>query len=318
MVNLNKKSNILICGAGSVGIRHAKNLIHLGYKNLIFFTRKKKILIQNKEFKRYTSLNNLFKRNKPLIAFITNETSKHIDTAINCANHGCDLFIEKPLTHKTQKVKKLIKIINKKRIINMVGYMLRFHPIIKILKKLIKEKKLGKIYHFYSEWGEYLPYWHPNENFKKSYAANKKLGGGALLTLSHDLDLLHYFFGKPKNIVIKKFELGLKINAETAANIFIEFKDNLSGFVHIDYLQKKSERYLKIAGTKLVIKFFYLKNLLLIIKNNKIKKITLKKFKRNDLFINEIKYFLKNCKNRKTCSPNINESYSNLLHSKLI
>ena len=48
----------------------------------------------------------------------------------------------------------------------------------------------------------------------------------------------------------------LKINAETAANIFIEFKDNLSGFVHIDYLQKKTERYLKIAGTKLVIKFF--------------------------------------------------------------
>ncbi len=318
MVNFNKRSYILICGAGSIGIRHAKNLIYLGYKNIIFFSKRKKILIGNKEYKTYSSLKNLLKKKSPKIAFITNETSKHIDTAIKCANHNCDLFIEKPLTHKGKKVKKLIKIINKKKIINMVGYMLRFHPIIKLIKKLVNEKKLGKVFHFYSEWGEYLPNWHPNENFKKSYAANKELGGGALLTLSHDIDLMQYFFGKPKLINFKKYKFGLKINAETSVNIFIEFKNNLSGLIHVDYLQKKTERYLKIVGNKLNLKFFYLKNLLEINQNNRVRRIRLKKFKRNDLFMNEIKYFLRNCKKRSVCSPSIKEAYLNLLDLKLI
>lgn len=318
MVKLSKNSEILICGAGSIGIRHAKNLVHLGYKNIIFLTKRKKIILNKRKLKIYSSIIKLFKNNKPKIAFVTNETNRHISTAIKCANNGCDIFIEKPLTNIDKKVGQLIKIVNKKKIINMVGYMMRFHPIIKIIKKYISQKKLGDIYHFYSEWGEYLPFWHPGENYKKSYAANKNLGGGALLTLSHDIDLMQFFFGKSKLVQIKKNKVGLKINANTNANIFIEFKKKMSGLIHINFLQKKTERYLKISGTKLIVKFYYLENLLEIYDKDKIKKIKLKKFDRNNLFIDEIKYFLKNCENRRKCSPNIKEAYSNLVDLKLI
>ena len=318
MVNFFKKSEIVICGAGSIGNRHAKNLINLGYKNIIFLTKRKNLNINNCKLKTYPTLKQLFKKHKPNIALITNETNKHIETAIKCANKGCDIFVEKPLTNLNKRTRELIKIINKRKNINMVGYMLRFHPIIKIIKKFLNEKKLGDVYHFYSEWGEYLPNWHPKENYKKSYASNKSLGGGALLTLSHDIDLMQYFFGSPKYISIKKNKVGLPINADTNANIFIEFKKNLSGFIHVDFLQKKTERFLKIVGTKLILKFFYLENLLEIHNNKKIQRIYLKKFDRNDLFIDEIKYFLKNCESKKKCYPSINETYSNLLDFKLI
>jgi predicted dehydrogenase len=312
------RSEILISGTGSIGIRHANNLISLGYKNIIFHTKRKRLIIGGHKFKTYPTLKQLYKNHKPNIALITNETSRHVDTAIECAKKDCDLFIEKPLTNLNKRARQLIRIINKKKNINMVGYMLRFHPIIKIIKKFIEEKKLGDIYHFYSEWGEYLPYWHPKENYKKGYAANKILGGGALLTLSHDIDLMHYFFGTPNSVYINKNKIGLPITADTTANIFVKFNKNLSGLIHVDFLQKKTERYLKIVGTKMVLKFFYLENLLVIIRNNKIKKIQFKKFNRNDLFINEIKYFLKKCKVREKCHPSINEEYSNLLKFKLI
>ena len=36
----------------------------------------------------------------------------------------------------------------------------------------------------------------------KSYAANKNLGGGVSLTLSHEIDLMIYLFGKIKRFLI--------------------------------------------------------------------------------------------------------------------
>lgn len=308
---------ILICGAGSAGIRHAKNLIAL--KNEIaFYTKRKKIFLNNKIIKSFLKIKVAFQNFKPEIVFVTNETSKHVDIALYAVKKNTAIFIEKPLTNRKNNIKKLVNIIKKKKIINMVGYMMRFHPAIKIIKKMIIKKQLGKIFHFYSEWGEYLPNWHKNENYKKSYAANKRLGGGAALTLSHDLDLAFYLFGKIKDTTISKTNVGLGIKAETSANIFIEFKNKISGLIHLDYLQKTRSRYLKIVGTKKIVEFFYDKNSLKIYnyKKNVYKKF--KKFKRNDMFLNQTKYFLKKCKNKIQCSPNIINSYKLLKNSNLI
>ena len=58
-------------------------------------------------------------------------------------------------------------------------------------------------FYFRSEWGEFLPNWHPKENYKKSYAANKKMGGDISLTLSHDLDLAKFFWQDPESNKVK-------------------------------------------------------------------------------------------------------------------
>ena len=306
---------ILICGAGSIGTRHAKNLIALKH-NIAFYTKRKNSPI--KDVLCFKKLTDAFTKFKPEITFITNVTSLHIKTALYAAKKNSALFIEKPLTNKKTNVKKLVNIIKKKKIINMVGYMMRFHPAITIIKKMIIKKQLGKIFHFYFQWGEYLPNWHKNENYKKSYAANKSLGGGAALTLSHDLDLAFYLFGKINYTTISKTNVGLGIKAETSANIFVEFKNKISGLIHLDYLQKTRSRYLKIVGTKKIVEFFYDKNSLKIYnyKKNVYKKF--KKFKRNDMFLNQSKYFLKKCKNKTQCSPNIKHSYELLKNSNLI
>ena len=40
-------------------------------------------------------------------------------------------------------------------------------------------------------------FWHPWEDYIKSYSVQKKLGGGAQLTLYHDLDSAIFLFGNP-------------------------------------------------------------------------------------------------------------------------
>ena len=60
--------------------------------------------------------------------------------------------------------------------------MMRFHPCILKMNSWVNEGKIGKVIHYRSKWGEYLPNWHPWENYKQSYAGKKEMGGGPALT----------------------------------------------------------------------------------------------------------------------------------------
>ena len=74
----------------------------------------------------------------------------------------------------------------------MIGCQLRYHSGLSYIK-ILEKKTLGKIYSVFCDVGEHLPYWHPNENYKKSYAA-KKARGGVVLTLIHEIDYLYWLF----------------------------------------------------------------------------------------------------------------------------
>ena len=244
----------------------------------------------------------------PDVAFICNTTSKHIDTAIECAKKGCHLFIEKPLSNNLKKLKILESIVKKNKIKVMIGYNMRFHPLMIKIKKLLKNKKLGSVYNVQSEWSEYLPDWHPWENYKYTYPAQKKMGGGCSLTLSHELDSMYWLFGtikKVKNFKIFKYLGG---NVDTSSDFLIEFNNNIIGYSHIDFLGKPHIRKLYISGTKKKIFFDYYKNQMKIInRSGDIKSIKVK-FKKNDMYLEEIKYFLKCIKNNIKPLPGIEES----------
>ena len=79
-----------------------------------------------------------------------------------------------------------------------MGCQLRMHPGLQKIEEWIKQDKLGKIYSVQVDLGEYLPDWHPWEDYRQSYAARADQGGGVILTLIHELDYLHWLFGKPK------------------------------------------------------------------------------------------------------------------------
>jgi predicted dehydrogenase len=290
---MNKNILILICGTGSTGQRHSKNLINLGFKNLIFFKQTKKSKPNwIKKFKIYTNINSALKQ-KPKVTFICNVTSKHLKYALICARAKSHLFVEKPLSNKIQGLNKLNKILKKNKLKLMVGYMMRFHPLIIKIKKLLKKKYLGNIFYVRSIWSEYLPDWHPQENFKKSYASLKKLGGGSALTLSHEIDLIKWYFGKIDKIsTYNSFNSKLKIDAEFSTNHQIKFKNGIIAQIHLDFMQKPYERKLEILGDKRKLLFNYYENQILITdRKGNVKKIIEKKFDRNKMFIDEIKKF---------------------------
>lgn len=294
---------ILICGTGSIATRHFKNLIKLGYKNIIFYksTNKKILETKIKKFKIYKNID-LALNEKPDITFICNVTSEHVSIALKCIKKNSNIFFEKPISNNKKNLKLFNEIVKKKKLCVFVGYMMRFHPLIKVIKNKINQNQIKNIFYVNSIWGEYLPDWHKNQNYSKNYAANKKLGGGVTLTLSHELDLMTYLFGKIKKYkVYKNYNSSLKTDADVSASYLIRFQKNIDCSININYLCKPPIRKLHIFSENLQIYFDYYKASLIMVDNKNRKKITkLKNFNRNNLFVEEIKHYLQKVKDKKT------------------
>ena len=302
---------ILIIGFGSIAKRHINNLIHNINCEIIVYSRRKNIRFL--DHKKIMVLNSLEKclLEKPDVALITNETAFHIPMAIKMAKSGLDLFIEKPLSNSTNGIKTLQKIVKQKKLVTQMGCNLRFHKCIIKIRQLINQKKIGKVISIQSENGSYLPDWHPNEDYRKGYASDRQLGGGIILTMIHDIDYLYWIFGNPKSIfsVSGKFS-DLDISAEDYCSSIIEFKNNITAELHLDFFQRPEFRGCKIKGTKGVIYWNSDKNEIRLFKNRK--KVwevvlALKKFQRNEMYIDEIIHFLKCVKNRKQTINNLDE-----------
>tara|TARA_Y100000590_G_scaffold115951_1_gene132318 strand:+ start:9108 stop:10103 length:996 start_codon:yes stop_codon:yes gene_type:complete len=307
-----KNLKILVIGYGSIGKRHVKNLLKINNNQISICTHNNDALkLKNKNVKIFKTVSDAVKEEFDLVV-ICNETSLHVKTALKFAEKGCHIFFEKPISDSLEEIPKLKKLIKQKKIISMVGCNMRFLPGIKLMKKLIEKESIGRIFSVLVENGSYMPDWHPWEDYKRSYAGRKKLGGGVVLTQIHEYDYLFWFFGKVDEVyaINGKFS-DLKIDVEDLSASLLKFKKKIIAEVHLDYFQKPSQRSCKIIGTKGQIKWQW-ENDRVEIFNYKTKKLTTKnlkkKFDRNQMYVNEMKYFLKCIKTKKIPMNSITEA----------
>ena len=240
----------------------------------------------------------------PQLAIIASPASFHVQHATQFAKAGCHLFIEKPISNNFKNIKKLINIRNKKKLFIHVGYNMRFLQSLKFFKKQIDKKKVGKIYSVRCEAGKYLPFWRPKQDYSKSVSANKSLGGGVLLELSHELDYLSWIFGRiiSTSSHIKRHS-NLKIDTDDCVYLNLEAnsvrqRENVHINLNLDFIRHDNTRTCIAIGEKGSLKWDGIKNTVSIIntKNRKWKKIFSKSMSPNESYINQWKSFYLNYK----------------------
>ncbi|MBI3631429.1 MAG: Gfo/Idh/MocA family oxidoreductase [Candidatus Staskawiczbacteria bacterium] len=287
---------ILIIGGGSIGKRHLKNLFFLGEKDITMVeVNQERAVANKKEFiiEVFTSLKDV--ENKKFdICFVCSPSVYHLENSLWAAKRGYDLFIEKPLSNNLDKVDDLIKMCQSKKIITMVGSNWKFYPLFQKMKELIDGGVIGKILSARCQFGQYLPDWHPWEDYKQGYSANKKLGGGVLLD-SHEFDYLSWFLGDVKKIscFAKKIS-NLEIDVEDVAEVILEFKNGAIGEIHLDYLQRFNQRNFEFFGESgTIIWDTNLKKVVLQTKDKGKEEFALDHaYDINQMYIDETKYFL--------------------------
>ena len=242
----------LIAGLGSIGRRHFRNLIALGEKDIVLL-RTRKATLPDDELAGYpveTDLAEALKKHKPDAVVVANPTSLHLDVAIPAAEAGCHILLEKPVSHSLDRLGQLEKAAAKSGSKILVGFQFRYHPTLNKARELIQSDALGKILTVHVHWGEYLPQWHPWEDYRQSYAARADLGGGVIVTLTHPLDYLRFLLGDVASLWSFNGHLSaLELNVEDFAEIGLKFSNGAVGGVHINYFQRPGVHKLEIVGT---------------------------------------------------------------------
>ena len=317
---------IVVVGCGSIGQRHLKNLQSLGIRDLIAVDLDAKRLSEIKKnvpnLKTYKELNDALVKERSINAgFVCTPTSLHVPVAIKLAKAKINLFIEKPLSHNLKGVDNLQKIVKKNKLITMMGMNYRFHPGLKLVKKLVDSKKIGEILSARVFGGYFLPYWHPNTDYRKEYAARKELGGGVILTsLSHTIDYLMWIFGDINLVYAWNGTIGdLKINVEDVAILILKTKMNKPILVYSDFLQKNNQHDLEIVRRKGSIKFNFLSDYVDVYFDEDKNWQKLKyKFEINDMYVEEAKHFLYCVRKRLETMIDINNGLKTLKLAILI
>jgi len=241
----------LIAGLGSIGRRHFRNLVQLGHKDITLL-RSHKSTLPDDELAGYPVEIDLEKAlaGRPDAVIISNPSSMHLPVALAAVNASCHIFLEKPVAHSHYGTQELLQAVELKKVIAAVGFQFRFHPGLQAIHDLIQQGRLGKIISATATWGEYLPGWHPWEDYRQSYAARQDLGGGVVQTLCHPLDYLVWLFGRVDMVKASVHATGiLGIDVDDLAEIDLSFAAGTQAHVHLDYHRQPGKHTLSITGT---------------------------------------------------------------------
>lgn len=240
---MSKNKKCLVVGFGSAGARHARNAESLGYEVSLVTSQKVK------KHKCYPGIIKAITKERPGFAVIASPTYRHVKELKQCILHNIPALVEKPLAINHSEFRNKIGINSIKTGNYRVGYCLRYHPMVLDLKH--RMSSLEPLYNVSIVFGQYLPIWRPWRDYRKSYSASLKKGGGVLLDSSHEIDLITYLFGPVKKLVaVSKKVSSLKIDSDDICLLICQMRSGAFVQVTLDYLNRIPERRIIINAEK--------------------------------------------------------------------
>ena len=161
---------------------------------------------------------------------------QHFDLAYAALAAGKHVYVEKPMTLTSGDSKVLVELAKEKRLVLMVGHLLKYHPAVEMLKKIIEDKVLGEIYYIYSQRVN-LGIVRKDENALWSLAP-------------HDISIILYLLQEQPTQVSVRGEAYLQPGIEDTVFMNLHFPNKQMAQLHLSWLDPQKIRKLTIVGSK--------------------------------------------------------------------
>jgi len=261
-----KKINLGIIGLGFIGKVHLRNCLNLKSAKVVAAADiSKRTLKYAQEFgvkRLFTDYRELLKQPDIDAVIISLPTYLHAPCAINAAEEGKHIFLEKPLARNLKEGKEILSAVKKHNVKLMVGYPLKYFKEFVNLKKRIENGTLGDIQTAYAVNIAAGPFFHRAESMIPhpipEWWLNKQLtGGGALIDLGcHMINLLRWYFGEVLDV---KAYLGYRFNFdfEDHATCIINFKSGTSAVINVGWFSQSTALGVELFGTVAHARAYY-------------------------------------------------------------
>ncbi|QUC64290.1 Gfo/Idh/MocA family oxidoreductase [Nitrosopumilus sp. K4] len=232
---------IVQIGTGGWGKNHTRILSQLGVLSAVCDANSER----SKEYgemysvNHYTSLDDLLKTEEFDGAFVVTPTSTHAEIATKLIEAKKHVFVEKPMTYKSEDGVKLAQLAEKNKVILTCGYIERFNPAVDIVKNFLKEKKYGELVMLEFHRENRMP-------------LHIKDVGIIYDTSVHDIDTANWLFDDMPVVV---FARSGQINHEHEdfANIMLGYKDNKTAIISSNWITPKKVRTFSAVCTDAVV-----------------------------------------------------------------
>ena len=186
----------------------------------------------------------------PELAVIASPAPFHIPYAMALAKVGAHLLVEKPVSDGIAGLAELIALCDARDQVFRVGYNLRFLETLQCFRAELNAGRVGAVQSVRCEIGQYLPDWRPDADYRASVSAQKSLGGGVLLELSHELDMLRWVFGEVQWLSAWTGRQSvLEIDVEDTAMLQLGFVDGPVAQLDMDFLRRDTTRTCTAIGS---------------------------------------------------------------------
>ena len=253
---------ILVVGAGSIGARHAGNLAALGAR--VTLTDQDGPRAEKAAAALGLEIGAVL--DKPGWdgfdgIVIATPTVAHREQALAALGSGACVLVEKPLAVESSGLDELVRAAGNRL---MVGFNLRLHRPVERLMELATSGAAGRVLAARFWFGQYLPDWRPNVDYRTTYSARAELGGGILLDAIHELDLVMWLFDGDVEVVAAFVgRVGdLEIDVEDTVSAVLRAGSGAPVHVGLDYLSRRYRRGIEVVGSEATLRLDWARQVL--------------------------------------------------------
>ncbi|MGL5046236.1 MAG: Gfo/Idh/MocA family protein [Shewanella sp.] len=306
-------NTIAVIGLGNIARRHRQNLKMLfPQAKIIALSASGRCINQPIEFSDIllSNINELIDCN-PELVIIASPASFHEKYANPLIINNIPILIEKPLTSEPESAHRILAIAKEHNCPIMIGYCLRYLSSAIFIKQLILNNYIGKIYNCSATVGQYLPDWRPNKHYSESVSAQKSLGGGALLELSHELDYLLWLLGP---LTLKYAQLRttneLALEVEEIADLVLTSQQGTVCYIHMDFIQKQAQRECTFIGSTGRLRWDLLTNTIHHYHSDGTQVLySQPEWNKNQMYLNMVTDFISHIKNKHDSNSSLVDAY---------
>jgi len=243
----------LVVGLGSMGKRRIRNLKHLHQDNVIGFDVREdrcKEVYDKYKIKTFSDITEALKES-PNAMIISTPPNLHMKYAKIAIKNDIHFFTEASVLQ--EEMEEVIQNLGKSQIVGFASHTMRYHPIVVEVKNILKKNTIGKPLSFLYHSGQYLPDWHPFEDYRNYYVSKRKTGACREI-VPFELLWLIEIFGKLNSVSAMKSKVSnLEADIDDIYNVLLDFKSGLQGNFSVDVIARYPYRQLKILGENGVI-----------------------------------------------------------------
>ena len=274
---------IVQIGTGGWGKNHTRILSELGVLVAICDANfeKSKEYGEKYSVNYYQSLDELLKLEEFDGAFVVTPTSTHTEIAMKLLESKKHVFVEKPMTYKSEDGLKLAKLAEKNKVILTCGYIERFNPAVNVVKKMVENKKYGELVMLEFHRENRMP-------------LHIKDVGIIYDTSVHDIDTANWLFNEMPQVVFARSGK-IRHEREDFANIMLGYKNDKVAIISSNWITPKKVRKFSAVCTEAIISSDFISQEIIVENDEKIEKIEKNK---QEPLLKEIENFLNSISNK--------------------